>query len=91
MLWARPFPEGHPPEWGSGAMTASPNIWQSGNDEVIIVPHLYPTYGGHWVRLVAFSTTGGVVFNHKVTYVSYEIRGRLIGRASFRRSTICLA
>jgi hypothetical protein len=61
------------------------------NDEVIIMPHLYPTYGGHWVRLVAFSTTGGVVFNHKVTHVSYEIPGRLIGRASFRRSTIRLA
>jgi hypothetical protein len=75
MLWARSFPEGHPPEWGSGTTTASPNIWRSGNDEVIIVPHLYPTYGGHWVRLVAFSTTGGVVFNHKVTYVSYEITG----------------
>jgi PQQ-like domain len=75
MLWARPFPEGHPPNWGSGMTTASPNIWRSGNDEVIIVPHLYPTYGGHWVRLVAFSTTGGVLFNHKVTYVSYEITG----------------
>jgi hypothetical protein len=73
MVWANPFPDGVPREWGSGMTTASPNIWRSGSDEVIIVPHLYPTYGGHAIHLVAFSTGGGVLFNHKVTSVRYEI------------------
>lgn len=73
MVWATPFPDGVPRHWGSGRTTASPNIWRSGTDEVIIVPHLYPTYGGHAVHLVAFSTAGGVLFNHKVTSVRYEI------------------
>lgn len=73
MAWVTPFPDGVPREWGSGTTTASPNIWRSGNDEVIIVPHLYPTYGGHAVHLVAFSTAGDVLFNHNVTTVRYEI------------------
>jgi outer membrane protein assembly factor BamB len=73
MVWARPFPEGGPQHWGSGTTTASPNIWKSGDTEVIIVPHMYPTYGGHALHVVAFSTTGALLFNHKVTYVGYEI------------------
>lgn len=73
MVWARPFPDGVRREWGSGTTTASPNIWRSGNDEVIIVPHRYPTYTDHAVHLVAFSTTGGMLFNHKVTSVHQEI------------------
>ena len=73
MLWATRFPEGIPTDWGSGTTTASPNIWRSGSDEVIIVPHLYPTYGGHTVNLVAFSSAGQVLLNHTVTSVRYEI------------------
>ena len=38
MLWATWFPEGIPTNWGSGTTTASPNVWRSGSDEVIIVP-----------------------------------------------------
>ena len=80
MLWATRFPEGIPTDWGSGTTTASPNIWRSGSDEVIIVPHLYPTYGGHTVNLVAFSSAGQVLLNHTVTSVRYEITafGRLV-------------
>jgi hypothetical protein len=72
-VWATAFPDGVPRDWGSGRTTASPNIWQSGTDEVIIVPHVYPNYGGHTVNLVAFSTAGDVLANHKVTSVRYEI------------------
>ena len=73
MLWATRFPEGIPSHWGSGTTTASPNLWRSGSDEVIIVPHLYPTYGGHTVNLVAFSTAGQMLLNHEVTSIRYEI------------------
>jgi outer membrane protein assembly factor BamB len=73
VVWATPFPSGVPQEWGSGLTTASPNIWRSGNEEAIIVPHLYPTYGGHAVHVVAFSTAGGVLVDHNVTTVRYEI------------------
>lgn len=73
LLWAAPFPPGVPEEWGSGVTTASPNIWRSGDEEAIIVPHLYPTYGGHAVHLVAFSTAGGVLSDHNVTTVRDEI------------------
>src|SRR5262249_2603649 len=64
---------------GSGLSTASPNIWRSGADEVIIVPQVYPTYGGHEVRLVTFTTTGDQRFNQEVTNVRDETTSEVDG------------
>ena len=70
MLWASNFPATNPAEWGTGTAPAAPNIWRSGEIEVIIVPARYDTYAGHDVRLAAFSSSGALLFDHFVTRVA---------------------
>lgn len=65
MLWVRPFPERR--GMGTGATSAAPNIWRSGSTEVIIVPVLYSQLGVFEFFLEAFSTTGALLFEQKVT------------------------
>ena len=64
MQVVAPFPE-HGGQ-GSGA-AAAPVLWRSGGEEVVMVPVLYRLLGGYELRLLAFSTFGGVLFDQKVT------------------------
>ncbi|MCA9457959.1 MAG: PQQ-like beta-propeller repeat protein [Nitrospira sp.] len=72
MLWVRPFPER---SQGAGATSAAPNIWRSGDTEVIIVPVLYNQQGAYQLTLVAFSTNGGLLFEQKVTGWAPQVTG----------------
>jgi hypothetical protein len=60
-----PFPDHD----GPGAAAGPLNVWQSGNASVLMVTANYrrPLYGGYDVRLIAFSTTGGVLADQVVT------------------------
>lgn len=71
MHWVRAFPE---TSRGAGTTSAAPNIWRSGDTEVIIVPVLH-NLGGYTLTLVAFSTTGAVLFEQKVTGWAAQITG----------------
>jgi outer membrane protein assembly factor BamB len=64
MLWASPFPLGYGAFPGTGRTSASPNIWHYGADEIIVVPAVYNL--GE-LRLIAFSRTGGLLFNQLVS------------------------
>ena len=75
MVWSSNFPGTNPASLGTGTAPAAPNIWRSGGTEVIIVPAEYPTFGGHDVRLAAFSTNGALLFTHRVTAVRYAVTG----------------
>jgi hypothetical protein len=65
MLSPTRFPE-HAQQ-GTGATSAAPVIWRSGADEVVMIPALYRLLGGYELRLLAFSTQGGLLFDQKVT------------------------
>jgi hypothetical protein len=75
MVWASSFPDTNPAEWGNATAPAAPNIWRSGETEVIVVPAVFPTYGGHDVRLAAYSAGGALLSNQLVTSVRYEVTG----------------
>ncbi|MGH6945980.1 MAG: PQQ-binding-like beta-propeller repeat protein [Kiloniellales bacterium] len=73
-LGGTPFPEQYEAFddlRGRGATSAPPNIWKSYGVEVVMVPAVYRAPNGHDVRLVAFSTSGDVIAETLVTYVSY--------------------
>jgi hypothetical protein len=70
MEWSIDFPP-HPSTGGNAIRPAPPNIWRSGETEVIVVPTLYDAAGGHEVRLAAFSSGGAVLFDHLVTKWDY--------------------
>ncbi len=48
--------------------TGAPNIWRYGNDEVVMVPVVYPTVGGKDLHLLAFAAAGGVMADTVVSY-----------------------
>lgn len=59
------------------AALAAPNIWRSGNTEIIIVPTRYQFMygGGHSVELIAFSTDSSYVARQVVTSYVPEVHG----------------
>ena len=71
MQWSTNFPEATPGSSGTGAAPAAPNIWRSGEIEVIIVPARYDTEAGRDVHLTAFSSNGALLFDHFVTRRPY--------------------
>jgi outer membrane protein assembly factor BamB len=72
MQWSTNFPEATPGSSGSGAAPAAPNIWRSGETEVIIVPARFDTEAGRDVHLTAFSSDGALLFDHFVTRRPYS-------------------
>ncbi len=71
MQWSTNFPEATPGSSGTGAAPAAPNIWRSGEIEVIIVPARYDTDAGRDVHLTTFSSNGALLFDHFVTRLPY--------------------
>ena len=67
MQWSTNFPQATPGSSGTGAAPAAPNVWRSGEIEVIIVPARYDTEAGRDVHLTAFSSNGALLFDHFVT------------------------
>ena len=77
-LFATQFPEqfaASPAYAGNGATTAPPNIWNSNGTEVVMVPAVYKGPYGRDLRLIAFSTSGSVLADQRVTHTSYEVTG----------------
>jgi len=60
-----PFPD----HGGTGAAVGAPNIWKSGGSEIVMATAAYKhgAGAGHDVRLIAFSTSGEVLADTKVT------------------------
>ena len=56
---------------GAGGTTASPNLWRFNGTELVLVPAVYGTD----VRLLGFSTTGGLVLDQHAVNVSPDIFG----------------
>ena len=71
MQWSTNFPKATPGSSGTGAAPAAPNIWRSGEIEVIIVPARYDTDAGRDVHLTTFSSNGALLFDHFVTRSPY--------------------
>ena len=71
MQWSTNFPQAKPGSSSTGAAPAAPNIWRSGEIEVIIVPARYETDAGRDVHLTTFSSNGALLFNHFVTRGPY--------------------
>ena len=71
MQWSTNFPEAKPGSSGTGAAPAAPNIWRSGEIEVIMVPARYDTEAGRDVHLTTFSSNGALLFDHFVTRSPY--------------------
>ena len=62
------------PAWVHGGQTsAPPNIWHFNGAEVIMVPVWYRLFSNWELRLIAFSTTLGVLAVQPVTFVSADI------------------
>jgi len=77
-VWAfsKPFPTATIyPFTDGGASTAPPNIWALGGTEAIIIPVIYRGLGRSEVRVIAFSTTGAVIDDKRVTVQVYDIDG----------------
>lgn len=68
-----PFPEHN----GGGGTTASPNFWRFNGVELVIVPAIYRRQvgGGIDVRLIAFTSSGGIVADQRATSIVPEITG----------------
>jgi hypothetical protein len=71
MQWSTNFPQATPGSSGTGAAPAAPNIWRSGEIEVIIVPARYDTQAGRDVHLTVFSSNRALLFDHFVTRTPY--------------------
>jgi hypothetical protein len=69
-----PFPEVQGSERGVAA-DAAPNIWRSGNTEVVMVPARYRSRHGSSVRLIAFSPARGVIANQLVKHIPSSVVG----------------
>jgi hypothetical protein len=72
-LYYQPFPERYSFSQYSvnrGATTAPPNIWRWNGTEAIMVPVVYKATVGKELRLLAFSTSGGVLADQLVTAAS---------------------
>lgn len=77
-VFASPFPEHFSffvDHVGRGATTAAPNIWRKDGAEAIMIPVVYKGPFGRDLRLIAFSTTGNVLADQRVTYTAYEVSG----------------
>jgi outer membrane protein assembly factor BamB len=68
LLWSTDFPD---KGMGTGLTSASPNIWRGGGTEVVMVPVFYTTVGDYELHLLAFSTSGPLMFDQKVTAWSH--------------------
>jgi hypothetical protein len=82
LYWVS-FPLQNPalPEWvNGGATSAPPNIWRFNGTEVIIVPVWYQVFSNWELRLVAFSTTLGVL---GVQPVTTRLSGDVTGSSGF--------
>ena len=55
-----------------GGNTAAPNIWRANGAEAIMVPVVYQRPGVLDLRLIAFSTNGGVLGNQSLSKVNYS-------------------
>ena len=69
-VYAQPFPEHYAniaTIANRGATTTPPNIWRWNGTEAIMVPVVYQAPVGKELRLLAFSTGGGVFADHLVT------------------------
>jgi len=75
--WIRqtPFPEQNGAAGTSELAPAAPNMWKSGNAEVIMVPVTYDGFAGWETHLLAFSTDGQLLANAMVGYSSPTITG----------------
>ena len=79
-----PFPDVQGSEGGVAA-DAAPNIWRSGNTELVVVPARYRSRYGNSVRLIAFSPARGVVANQLVKHIPTSVvGGRPRNRACLR-------
>lgn len=79
-LYQMPFPQ----YYNGGATTAAPNIWRHNGAEAIMVPIAYPLpfSSGHENHLIAFSTSGQVLADAKVSIESpttYGEQGNITG------------
>jgi hypothetical protein len=64
LAWASLLPNHYssvPARADNGASTASPNIWREGADMAIMVPAVYRGLASKDVRLLAFSSGGGLI------------------------------
>jgi hypothetical protein len=64
LLWVALFPSHYssvPKSASHGATTAPPNIWRRGEDAAIMVPAVYRGLASKDVRLLAFTTGGGLL------------------------------
>ncbi len=57
------------------AADAAPNIWRSGNTEIVMVPARYRSRFGDAVRLIAFSPARGVIANQLVKHIPASVVG----------------
>ena len=66
-----------PVVYGASGTTAAPNIWKSGNTEVIIIPIAYeaPMHGGQETHLLAYSPSGLLMADTKIGYSSGTVTG----------------
>jgi hypothetical protein len=74
--WAfsRTFPKASLyPFTDGGATTAPPNIWRWNGTEAIMVPVVYKALGRSELRVIAFSTSGIVLSDKRVTVQVYDI------------------
>lgn len=58
-----------------GATTAPPNIWRWNGTEAIMVPVVYRALGRSELRIIAFSTSGIVIGDRRVTVQVYDTSG----------------
>jgi len=56
-----------------GVTTAPPNRWVWNGSEAIMTPVVYKGRYGTELRLIAFSTSGAVLANQRVTFQAYDI------------------
>ena len=66
-----------PSKYGASGTTAAPNLWKSGDAELIIVIISYelPLHGGWEPHLLAFSTDGGLLADTTVSDITGKVTG----------------
>jgi len=66
-----------PVVYGASGTTAAPNIWKSGNAEVIIIPIAYeaPLHGGQETHLLAYSPSGLLMADTKIGFSTGTVTG----------------
>ena len=74
LLAQTPFPAVNTAERGVLA-EAAPNIWRSGDTEVVMVPARYRSRFGNSARLIAFSAGGGIIVNQLMKHIPASVSG----------------